>query len=86
MLVNSNYLYIVDASFYHSKVLRKIRVNKKSLNLRVKKNANSIVFYLDNAEIYKINAPSKYVRGKVGVYMNHASFVLKSFNLKKEES
>jgi hypothetical protein len=86
MLVNSNYLYIIDASFYHSKVLRKICVNKKILNLRVKKNANSIVFYLDNVEVYKINTPSKYVRGKVGVYMNHASFVLKSFNLKKEEN
>ena len=86
LLANSNYLYVVDCEFYHSKVLKKIKINDKKLNLKVVKNNEDISFYLNNNELYRINRGSKFNMGKVGVYMNHASFIVKSFNLIKEDN
>ncbi len=83
LLVNKNYAYVIEASFYHSKILKKIKINKEDINLKIIKENKKIHFYLEGKEVYQIK--SNYLRGKVGLYMNHASVLFKSFNLKNKE-
>ena len=83
LLVNKNCAYVIEASFYHSKILKKIKINKEDINLKIIKENKQIHFYLEGKEVYQIK--SNYLRGKVGLYMNHASVLFKSFNLKNKE-
>ena len=83
LLANKNYVYVVEVSFYHSKILKKIKINKQDINLKIIKENKKIIFYLEGKEVYQIK--SNYLRGKVGLYMNHASVLFKSFNLQKKE-
>ena len=83
LLVNKKYVYVVEACFYHSRVLKKIKINKSSLDLKIVKENKKIRFYLEGNEVYSVD--SKFYKGKVGLYMNHASVLFKSFNLKKKE-
>ena len=83
LLENRNYVYVVEANFYHSKILKRIKINKRDINLKIIKENKKICFYLEGKAVYQIK--SNYLRGKVGLYMNHASVLFKSFNLKKKE-
>ena len=83
LLVNKKYVYVVEANFYHSKILKRIKINKRDINLKIIKENKKICFYLEGNAVYQIK--SNYLRGKVGLYMNHASVLFKSFNLKKKE-
>lgn len=80
--MNSKYIYIIDANFYHSKVLKKIKTSNRSVNLKIKKNNDSILFYIDDKIVYyvidKIN-----IKGKCGIYMNHASGIFSNIILKQ---
>lgn len=83
ILVNSKYVFVVEADFYHSKVLKKIKNNQRELRLKILKNKESICFYINDEIVYRLNKPSKYIKGKVGLYMNHSSVLFNSFDLKK---
>lgn len=87
LLINRKYAYVVDANFHHSKVLHKIALDeeKTTYKLKIIKTLNSLRFLIDNIEIYKVNKPSRYLLGKVGLYMNHASVFIRTFNLKQKE-
>ncbi len=89
LLLNSKEVYVVESDFHHSKVLKrlKIKTSIKDVNLKIKKYHDCIKFYLNNINIYVLNKPSRFIQGKVGIYMDHASVMFKTFNLiNKEEN
>ena len=82
-VLNSRYIYIIDSNFYHSKVLKKIKLQNKTNNLKIKKIFNRIEFYLNGNIIYMINKENENIQGKCGIYMNHASGIFSNIVLKQ---
>lgn len=85
LLVNKRHAYVIDTNFSRSKILKRVSLKEREINLRIIKEKNKIEFYVNSKLIYKINNNSKYIKGKVGVYMNHASVLFKTFNLYNKE-
>lgn len=87
LLVNKRYVYVVESNFYHSKVLKRIPISSslKQINLKINKQISGLDFYINNQIIYRTKKCSKFIKGKIGLYMNHASVLFKSFNLSKKE-
>ena len=81
--VNSRYVYIIDGNFYHSKVLKKIKNTEKLINLKVRKIFNRVEFYLNNKLIYSIEKQNENIKGRCGIYMNHASGIFSDITLKQ---
>lgn len=83
--LNSKYVYIIDANFYYSKVLKKFKLKKIENNLKIEKINRQINFYLNNELVYSINKKDENLIGKCGIYMNHASGIFSNINLKQIE-
>lgn len=81
--LNSKYVYIIEGNFYHSKVLKKIKLEQTNNNLKVRKIFNRIEFYLNERIIYLLKKENENIKGKCGIYMNHASGIFSNINLKQ---
>ena len=82
LVIDRNYAYVIDANYYHSKVLKKYALNgKREMELKVVKTLTSINFYVDDELIYNLDG-NKYISGYCGIYNHHVSAVFRKFDLK----
>jgi len=87
LLINKKNAFIVEGNYYHTKILKTINLKDdiSKYNLKIIKEYSKIKFYIDNTLVYEFKGFSKFIKGKVGLYMNHASVIYHSFNLIKKE-
>jgi hypothetical protein len=81
-VLDRNYAYVIDANYYHSKVLKKIRLEDRNNKLKVIKTLNCIKFYLNDNLVY-ITEGNKYISGYCGIYNYHVSAIFRNFSLKE---
>ena len=81
-VLDRNYAYVIDANYYHSKVLKKIRLEDRKNELKVIKTLNCIKFYLNDNLVY-ITEGNKYISGYCGIYNYHVSAIFRNFSLKE---
>lgn len=86
LMINRKKAYIYRANYHKSVVLKQIKLsNKQEFTLKLIKDNHSISFYIDNVKAYveKIDFQHHLYKGQVGIYMNHASAIIKNFTIKE---
>ncbi len=81
-VMNSKSIKIIKTNYMHSEVLYKMKKpSKDTFDLKIRKDEESISFYLDNQLIYKTSDNYFFLQGSLGIYNNHASGLFKDIEI-----
>ncbi len=81
-VMNSKFIKIIRTNYMHSKVLYKMKKpSKDTFDFKIRKDNESVSFYLDNQLIYKIKDNYFFLQGALGIYNNHASGLFKEIEI-----
>lgn len=81
-VMNSKFIKIIRTNYMHSKVLYKMKKpSKDTFDFKIRKDNESISFYLDNQLIYKTKDNYFFLQGSLGIYNNHASGLFKKIEI-----
>lgn len=79
-VLNQKEIKIIDANYSHSKVVWKKKKGKeKTFVLKIRKEANQLLFYLNQQVVYRREDVFSHLPGQLGMINNHASGIFKNY-------